>query len=51
MLGSLIRSISSLPANIRSTRLREQEAAKNNPHMMKALGVNKRQGQVLAIKV
>ncbi|MCP4184794.1 MAG: adenylate/guanylate cyclase domain-containing protein [Hyphomicrobiales bacterium] len=50
MLGSLIRSIASLPANVRSTRLREQEAAKNNPHMMDALGVNKRQGQVLAIK-
>jgi adenylate cyclase len=50
MLGSLVRSITSLPANVRSTRLREQEAAKNNPHLMEAMGVNKRQGQVLAIK-
>jgi len=50
MLGSLIRSITSIPANVRSTRLREQEAASNNPHLMKAMGENKRQGQVLAIQ-
>ncbi len=50
MSGSLISQIMSIPANVRKSRLREQEAAATNPHMMKALSENKRQGQVLAIK-
>ncbi|MCP4074389.1 MAG: adenylate/guanylate cyclase domain-containing protein [Hyphomicrobiales bacterium] len=50
MSGSLVSQIMSIPANVRESRLREQEAAATNPHMMKALSENKRQGQVLAIK-
>ena len=49
-MKSFLNSILSIPRLARESRIKEQKAAASNPHLMKAMSENKRQGQVLAIK-
>ena len=50
MFESLFGQFASIRANLREARKREQAEAVTNPHLMKAMSENKRQGQVLAVK-
>ena len=50
MIGRVIQAITTFPAKMRETREFEHRAAEQNPHLMKALEINKRQGQVLAVR-
>lgn len=47
---SFIGRLLAIPINIRASRIAQDEEAKSNPHLMRALRENKRRGQVLAIQ-
>ena len=50
MIAQFFNRLASIKVQMRQSRIREQEAAATNPHLMKAMAENKRQGQVMAIQ-